>query len=144
MITYKITSERNDDNGIKITTIEFDYKNETHQVDVPHFRPTTLEEIEIGIINRINSEISAIDASEVSSALSVELNVDKDAVLLNSIVSEDLTYVNYTIEELNQKLALLSEGYNQIQNRIMQAQSDLSANSADYDLVIAELLKRGV
>ena len=79
MITYKITAERNDDNGIKTTTIAFEYNNEIHQVDVPHFRPTTLEDIEIGIINR--------------------------------------TYSGYTSDELNQKLALLSEEYNQIQEK---------------------------
>lgn len=141
MITYKIL-EQTDNNGIKTTKIEFEYNGATHQVDIPHFRPKTEGEIEVGIINRINSEIAAIEANEISEAIQLEIGIEKEASIIQLAPSDDSTYVGYTIEELNQKLALLSAEYNIIQEKISQGQNNLTNNSADYDLVIAELVKR--
>lgn len=141
-MTYKIVSQQDSVDGTKNTTIEFEYKDISRRVIVPHFRPRSQEEIVISIINRINSEIQAIDASEVSKSIQMEIDIEKEVSILSQIELNDETYSSYTSEELNQKLSLLSEEYNIIQEKILQGQSELSNNSIEYDLVIVELLKR--
>lgn len=135
-MTYTITAIRDDENGTKTTTVEFVYNSETIVVDVPHFRPSSEAEIEVGITNRINSEIQAVEATLKSKNIILEIGVTKEATVLSQTeVADDSTYSTYTVAELNQKLSLLSDEYSSLQSKLVE-------NATDYDLVIAELLKR--
>lgn len=140
MITYKITSVTDLD-STKITSVEFDY-NGPRTVEVAHFRPSSMMDIEVGIMNRINSEIASIDAAVVSAGIVVDTNVEKTAPVLAEVVGTN-PYSDFTDDELSVKLGLLSAEYDTIQARIDAAGEELAANSAEYDLIIDELIKRG-
>jgi uncharacterized surface protein with fasciclin (FAS1) repeats len=123
------------------TVVEFDYKGQTRTVSVMHFRPKNVNDIENGIVNRISSEISTIDAIELTNTLQLELNVEKDLTVFIPN-NEANPFSNFTTEELNQKLSLLSADYNTISQKISEAQAELASNSAEYDLIIEELKNR--
>jgi uncharacterized surface protein with fasciclin (FAS1) repeats len=106
-----------------------------------HFRPKNVNDIENGIVNRISSEISTIDAIELTNTLQLELNVEKDLTVFIPN-NEANPFSNFTTEELNQKLSLLSADYNTISQKISVAQAELASNSAEYDLIIEELKNR--
>ena len=139
-MNYKITNKLIQDELVN-TTVEFDYKGQTRTVDISHFRPKDESDIENGIVNRINSEMIKIDAIEVTSTIQLELNVEKNLAVFTP--SEEINpFTNFTTEELNQKLNLLSADYDTINQKITEAQAELSDNSAQYDLVIEELKNR--
>lgn len=139
-MNYTITSKLVQDEIVN-TTVEFEYKGLTRTVDVAHFRPRTEADIENGIINRINSEMVRIDAIEATGDIVLDLNVQKTLNVLAPIDGPN-PFAAYTTEELDQKLSLLSADYNTISQKIAEAQAELADNSAQYDLVIAELLNR--
>jgi hypothetical protein len=137
---YTIISDLIQDD-FRNTTVEFDYKGQTRIVDVPHFRPKGDADIENGIVNRINSEMIKIDAAELNNTIQLELNVEKTLTVFTP--SEEVNqFADFTTEELNQKLNLLSADYNTINQKISEAQAELADNSAQYDLVIEELKNR--
>lgn len=139
-MNYKITNKLIQGELVN-TTVQFEYKGQTRTVDVSHFRPKGEIDIENGIVNRINSEMVKIDAIEVTSGIQLELNVEKTLTVFTT--SEEINpFANFTTEELNQKLNLLSLEYNTISQKITEAQNELSENSNQYDLVIEELVKR--
>jgi hypothetical protein len=139
-MNYKITNKLIQDELVN-TTVEFEYKGQTRTVDVSHFRPRTESDIENGIVNRINSEMVKIDAIELTSGIQLELNVEKTLTILTPNYNVN-PFANFTTEELNQKLNLLSIEYNTIKEKLTEAQAELADNSAQYDLIIEELKNR--
>jgi len=137
---YTITATQSQED-ILTTTVQFEYKDVQREVNVSHFRPKTEEDIELGIVNRINSEIIKIDAIEVKNSIEVELNTEKTLNVFTPS-EESNPFEEFTSQDLVQKLAILSLEYTDIQVRITEAQNELSENSAEYDLIIAELVSR--
>lgn len=46
------------------TLVEYEYNGVTYQVSIPHFNTQTQEEINLGIENRIQSEINNLQIEE--------------------------------------------------------------------------------
>ncbi len=137
---YTITATQSQED-VLTTTVQFEYKDVQREVNVSHFRPKTEEDIELGIVNRINSEMVKIDAIEVKNSIELELNTEKTLNVFTP--SEEINpFEAFTSQDLVQKLAILSLEYTDIQTRITEAQIELTQNSNQYDLVIAELVKR--
>jgi hypothetical protein len=53
-MTYKITSTRQV-NDVLFTTVEYNFDGEVLQNEVDHFRPKSMEEIDIKIVNNAQS-----------------------------------------------------------------------------------------
>lgn len=75
-MTYKIISKENIDDILK-TTIQFEYDSNEIVVEVSHFRPSTLEDVELGIQNRIASEVSKIEAVKLINQIIIPINEEK-------------------------------------------------------------------
>jgi hypothetical protein len=101
-----------------------------------------MQEIENGIQNRIASEVRAIDAAKAAAAIDIELNVDNEAVYIPSEIEEVNPLAGFSIDELKSQIVILGEEYNVIMNEKNLLDSQLSDNSAKYDLLIEELAKR--
>ena len=138
---YKITAKSQNGDTLN-TSIEFTYDGEVRQVSVPHFQPKSMQEIENGIQNRIASEVRAIDAAKAAAAIDIELNVDNEAVYIPSEIEEVNPLAGFSIDELKSQIVILGEEYNVIMNEKNLLDSQLSDNSAKYDLLIEELAKR--
>ena len=67
-MTYKIISVRQIDETL-FTTVEYDFDGTIVTTEVAHFMPKTEEEINQNIINRSESEIVRIEASNTVTAL---------------------------------------------------------------------------
>jgi hypothetical protein len=67
-MTYKILSVRQIDETL-FTTVEYDFDGTIVTTEVAHFMPKTEEEINQNIINRSESEIVRIEASNTVTAL---------------------------------------------------------------------------
>ena len=133
-MNYKIVST-NTTKGIVNTTIEFEYDNEVHSVEVSHFRPASTDVIHANIVNRLHSEVSLIEAEKQTSQLNITLNENVTAVVLPSVIDENNPYSSASIDELNAILSSLSAEYE-------QAQALLVTNASNYDLVVAKKKKR--
>jgi len=75
-MTYKIISKENIDDVLK-TTIQFEYDLNEIVFEVSHFRPSTLEDVELGIQNRITSEVSKIEAVKLINQIVIPINEEK-------------------------------------------------------------------
>ena len=138
---YKITAKSQNGDTLN-TSIEFTYDGEVRKVDVPHFQPKSLEEIEVGIQNRIASEVRAIDAIKAAAAIDIELNVDNAVVFIPSESVEENPLSGYSVEDLKAQITILSNEYNVIIGERNILDSQLTENSAKYDLLIEELANR--
>ena len=138
---YKITAKSQNGDTLN-TSIEFTYDGEVRKVDVPHFQPKSMQEIENGIQNRIASEVKAIDATKAAAAIDIELNVDNETVYIPSEIEEVNPLAGYSVEDLKAQIVILSNEYNVIMEQKNLLDSQLSDNSAKYDLLIEELSNR--
>jgi hypothetical protein len=138
---YKITAKSQNGDTLN-TSIEFTYDGEVRKVDVPHFQPKSLQEIENGIQNRIASEVRAIDATKAAAAIDIELNVDNAVVYIPSESVEENPLSGYSVEDLKAQIVILSNEYNVIMGERNILDSQLTENSAKYDLLLEELAKR--
>jgi hypothetical protein len=77
-MTYKITSTRQSGETL-ITTVEYNFDGEIVIIEVPHFMPNSVQQIDQNIINRAQSEILRIHAEQnIASLLPlIELNEEK-------------------------------------------------------------------
>jgi len=140
-MNYKITAKSQNGDTLN-TSIEFTYDGEVRQVSVPHFQPKSLQEIEVGIQNRIASEVRAIDAFKSASLIDIELNVDNEVVYIPSVSVEENPLAGYSVEDLKAQITILSNEYNSIMEQRNIINSQLQDNSSKYDLLIDELAKR--
>lgn len=62
-MTYKIISTRQFSETL-ITTVEFNFNDKLHVVDIPHFMPESQEQVEQTIINASQSELAKLQAIE--------------------------------------------------------------------------------
>jgi hypothetical protein len=140
-MNYKITAKSQNGDTLN-TSIEFTYDGEVRQVSVPHFQPKSLEEIEVGIQNRIASEVKAIDAAKAASLIDIELNIDNAVIYIPSESVEENPLAGYSVEDLKAQITILSNEYNVIMGERNILDSQLTENSAKYDLLIEELANR--
>lgn len=141
---YTITKKWQVDETV-FTNIQFEYDNQTILVNsVAHFRPTDENDIEIGIVNRINTEINKIEASKnveiVSNNLVVGTPKTASPQTQNIVDNSELSLLSD--EALDQRLTALSVDYDDIVATKADCDYRLSVNSTEYDKVIAEILKR--
>jgi len=67
-MTYKIISTRQAGETL-ITNVEYNFDPSIVIVEVPHFMPQTLEEIEQNIINRASTELTRLQAESAIASL---------------------------------------------------------------------------
>jgi hypothetical protein len=74
---YKILSVKSEGDHV-VTEVEYNFNGETLTVSVPHFRPSSEDDIKTGIENRAASEKAKIDAAAlcVSLASAIETGVE--------------------------------------------------------------------
>lgn len=123
------------------TTVMFLYKDIIRTAVVPHFHPTA-EKIRVGISNRIASDIKAIDAAEVVNTIDLPIGEEQIVNYIPVVSAEENPLAGYSVEELKQQIAILSEEYNSIMEQRNIINGQLSDNSSKYDLLIDELAKR--
>jgi hypothetical protein len=137
---YKIT--KTELNGETLTTsIEFTYKDIVRKADVPCFQPT-LEKVRVGISNRIASEIKKYDAIEIAEAIVLNIGEEIQVNYIPSESVEENPLAGYSVEDLKAQIVILSNEYNVIMGERNILDSQLTENSAKYDLLIEELAKR--
>ena len=72
--TYTILSTRQDEN-LLFTTVEYDFSGTIVKVEIPHFAPQSVQEIEQGIINRGVTELKKIEDARIIAELSNNLPI---------------------------------------------------------------------
>ena len=76
-MTYKILSTRQAGETL-ITEVEYNIDTTIVTVEVPHFMPQTVEEIELNIVNRAASEVARIQAEEQIANLIPTLPINEE------------------------------------------------------------------
>ena len=82
---YKIL-ESKVDGELVYTKVEYTLGEEVVVVDIPHFQPTSLKDIELGIKNRAVSEQRKLDAVKKNEELVLEMQDEKSLLSLNKRV----------------------------------------------------------
>jgi hypothetical protein len=140
-MNYTIKSKTQ--NGETITTkVEFTYKGKLVSTEIAHFMPKSEEDIQLGIYNRIQSEKRKIDAEEVASGITLDIDVEKSFTEVPVASIEDNPLSGLTTEELKVQIGILLEEYNTIMAQREAINTLLQDNSSKYDLLIDELAKR--
>ena len=71
---YKILNVAQEDDTIK-TTVEMTLSDRIETVDIAHFRPQSVTDINQNIVDRLLTEQSKIDAVKIASSISSEIAI---------------------------------------------------------------------
>jgi hypothetical protein len=77
---YKIISVRSEGDHV-VTQVEYNFNGETLTVSVPHFRPSSEDDIKTGIENRAASEKAKIESAALCSYLASTLETGVEVQL---------------------------------------------------------------
>lgn len=78
-MTFKITSTRQLEETL-YTTVKYNFDETIVTIEIPHFAPNSVEEIEANISSRAATELAKIEARDTATGLlsEIQLNVEKE------------------------------------------------------------------